>query len=51
MTVGVDFDFARYVASRRSQVEARALEGAAYAYAGERKVRRTRPRKTAVTRT
>ncbi len=41
MTVGVDFDFARYVASRRSQVEARSLEGAAYAYAGERKVRRT----------
>src|SRR5262249_57620853 len=41
MTVGVDFDFARYVASRRGQVEQRAREGAAYAYSGERKVRRT----------
>ncbi len=41
MTVGVDFDFARYVAARRGQVEQRAREGAAYAYSGERKVRRT----------
>jgi Zn-dependent protease with chaperone function len=40
MTVGVDFDFARYVAARRGQVEQRAREGAAYAYSGERKVRR-----------
>jgi Zn-dependent protease with chaperone function len=41
MTVGVDFDFARYVAARRGQVEQRARDGAAYAYSGERKVRRT----------
>ncbi|MCE9577836.1 MAG: M48 family metallopeptidase [Deltaproteobacteria bacterium] len=41
MSVGVDFDFARYIASRRGQVEQRARDGAAYAYSGERKVRRT----------
>ena len=41
MTVGVDFDFARYIAERRGQVEQRAREGASYAYSGERKVRRT----------
>jgi Zn-dependent protease with chaperone function len=41
MTVGVDFDFARYVAARKGHLEQRAREGAAYAYSGERKVRRT----------
>jgi Zn-dependent protease with chaperone function len=41
MTVGVDFDFAQYVAARRGHVERRAMDGAAYAYNGERKVRRT----------
>jgi Zn-dependent protease with chaperone function len=41
MSAGVDFDFARYIAARRGQVEQRLREGAAYAYAGERKVRRT----------
>lgn len=39
--VGVDFDFARYVAYRRGMIEQRAREGGAYAYGGERKVRRT----------
>ncbi len=39
--VGVDFDFARYVAYRRGMIEQRAREGGAYAYSGERKVRRT----------
>lgn len=38
--VGIDFDFARYVAYRRGMVEQRARDGAAYSYAGERKVRR-----------
>ncbi len=37
---GVDFDFARYVAYRRGVVHQRARDGAAYSYAGERKVRR-----------
>ncbi len=37
---GVDFDFARYIAHRRGQVEQRARDGAAYSYSGERKVRR-----------
>src|SRR5262245_22807168 len=41
MTAGVDFDLARYIAHRRGQVEQSAREGAAYAYSGERKVRRT----------
>jgi len=41
MSAGVDFDFARYIAARRGQVEQRLREGAAYAYTGERKVRRT----------
>jgi len=39
--IGVDFDFARYVARRRGQVEQRARDGAAYAYTGARKVQRT----------
>ncbi len=38
--IEVDFDFARYVASRRGQMEQRARDGAAYAYAGEHKARR-----------
>jgi Zn-dependent protease with chaperone function len=38
--LGIDFDFARYVAYRRGLVEQRAREGGAYSYAGERKVRR-----------
>lgn len=45
--VGIDFDFVRYVSYRKGQVEQRARDGAAYAYAGERKLRRaltsTRP--------
>jgi Zn-dependent protease with chaperone function len=41
MTAGIDFDFARYIASRRGQVEQAARDGAAYAFGGERKVRRT----------
>jgi Zn-dependent protease with chaperone function len=38
--IGIDFDFARYVAVRRGQVEQRAREGAAYSFAGERRMRR-----------
>jgi Zn-dependent protease with chaperone function len=38
--IGMDFDFVRYVNYRRGQVEQREREGAAYAYSGERKVRR-----------
>ena len=41
MSVGVDFDFARWIAARRGQMEQSAREGAAYAFAGERKFRRT----------
>jgi Zn-dependent protease with chaperone function len=41
VSVGVDFDFARYIAQRRGQVEQAARDGAAYAYSGELKVRRT----------
>lgn len=45
--VTMDFDFARYVAFRKGQVEQRARDGAAYSYVGERKMRRaltsTRP--------
>jgi Zn-dependent protease with chaperone function len=41
MSVGVDFDFARWIAQRRGQMEQSAREGAAYAYSGERKFRRT----------
>ncbi len=39
--IGVDFDFARYVAQRKGQLEQRARDGGAYAYAGARKVQRT----------
>ena len=38
---GIDFDFARYIQDRRGQAERRVREGSAYAYIGERKVRRT----------
>src|SRR3954462_7210281 len=41
MSVGVEFDFARWIASRRGQMEQSAKEGAVYAYTGERKFRRT----------
>jgi Zn-dependent protease with chaperone function len=41
MSVGVDFDFARWIAERRGTVERQAREGVAYAFAGERKFRRT----------
>jgi len=40
-TVGVDFDFSRWIAARRGQMEQSAKEGAAYAFTGERKFRRT----------
>jgi hypothetical protein len=40
MSVGVDFDFARWIAARRGQMEQQAREGAAYAFSGERKFRR-----------
>ena len=38
--IEVDFDFARYVAMRRGQIEQRARDGAAYAFSGELKARR-----------
>jgi Zn-dependent protease with chaperone function len=41
MSVGVDFDFARWLAARRGSMEQSAREGAAYAFSGERKFRRT----------
>src|SRR3954470_1547217 len=41
MSVGVDFDFTRWIATRRGAMEQQAREGAAYAFAGERKFRRT----------
>lgn len=37
----IDFDFPRYVAMRRGQLEQRARDGAVYSFVGERKVRRT----------
>ena len=37
----VEFDFQRYVAIRRGQAEKRARDGAAYAYRGEHRIRRT----------
>lgn len=36
----IDFDFARYVAERRGQVEQRARDGGVYAYSGELRARR-----------
>ena len=41
MSVGVDFDFPRWLAARRGSMEQSAKEGAAYAFSGERKFRRT----------
>ncbi len=41
MSIGVDFDFAKWIAVRRGSMEQSAREGAVYAFAGERKVRRT----------
>jgi Zn-dependent protease with chaperone function len=41
MTAGVDFDFARWIASRRSAMDQQAREGVAYAYSGELRFRRT----------
>lgn len=41
MSVGVDFDFPRWLAARRGAMEQQAREGAAYAYGGERAFRRT----------
>jgi len=41
MSVGVDFDFARWIAERRGSQEQQAREGATYAFSGERKFRRT----------
>jgi Zn-dependent protease with chaperone function len=40
-SVGVDFDFGRYVAMRRGAMEQQYRDGASYAYTGERKFRRT----------
>jgi Zn-dependent protease with chaperone function len=40
MSVGVDFDLTRWIAARRGAMEQQAREGAAYAFAGERKFRR-----------
>ena len=41
MSVGVDFDFPRWLAARRGAMEQQWREGAAYAYGGERTFRRT----------
>jgi Zn-dependent protease with chaperone function len=41
MSVGVDFDFAKWIAQRRGAMEQQQREGGAYAFAGERKFRRT----------
>ncbi|HEY4243928.1 MAG TPA: M48 family metallopeptidase [Kofleriaceae bacterium] len=41
MSVGVDFDFAKWIAQRRGAQEQQAREGAAYAFAPERSFRRT----------
>jgi Zn-dependent protease with chaperone function len=41
MSVGIDFDFARWIVARRNSVEDQAREGAAYGFSGERKFRRT----------
>src|SRR5262249_60114006 len=41
MSVGVDFDFAKWIAQRRGQQEQQQRDGATYAFAGERKFRRT----------
>ena len=41
MSVGVDFDFAKWIAVRRGSLEQQQREGATYAFAGERAFRRT----------
>src|SRR5277367_4665491 len=41
MSVGVEFDFGRWLASRRGAMEQQARDGAIYAFTGERKFRRT----------
>lgn len=41
MSVGVDFDLAKWIAVRRGTLEQQAREGATYAFAAERKFRRT----------
>jgi Zn-dependent protease with chaperone function len=41
MTVGVDFDFEKWIAQRRGTMEQQQRDGATYAFAGERKFRRT----------
>lgn len=41
MSIGVDFDFARWIAARRNSQEQQQRDGAAYAFAGERRFRRT----------
>ncbi len=40
MSVGVDFDFPRWLAARRGQMEQSARIGAAYAFSGEQRFRR-----------
>ena len=40
MSVGVDFDFTKWLAQRRGSMEQSARAGAAYAFSGERKFRR-----------
>ena len=40
-SVGVEFDFARWLAARRNKEEQQASEGAAYAFSNERRFRRT----------
>jgi len=40
MSVGVDFDFEKWIAIRRGSQEQQQREGAAYAFSGERKFRR-----------
>src|SRR5437868_2807617 len=41
MSVGVDFDFVKWIAARRGTLEQQQRDGATYAFAGERKFRRT----------
>jgi Zn-dependent protease with chaperone function len=41
MSVGIDFDFTRWIAARRGSLEQSAREGAVYAFTSERKFRRT----------
>jgi Zn-dependent protease with chaperone function len=41
MSVGVDFDFAKWIAVRRGTLEQQQRDGATYAFAAERKFRRT----------